>query len=294
MIRTIRQGKSLIFQIALLAITLLAIGAGVIATRASPAYADGSPTAATASDVAAMSPRHPMEFQSPRYPNGGDSQSTRVAQNCATKGNFCGVDDNVCCSKQCTDCLENPHRCYCQGGVAPPSTATATVTVMTGDVSYREDPGEEWKDAVKGQKLRAGSEIHTGPDSEVTITFSDGSFVLVRQLTETAVGDLSAPVDRPKVRMLLKMGEIAAKVNHVVAQEADFAIRTPTATASVRGTVFVVNYDPEEDQSYVTVQESQVLVTPENTSLAPLVLAAGQRVWVSMEEVGPIENVPIP
>jgi hypothetical protein len=165
---------------------------------------------------------------------------------------------------------------------------------MTGDVSYRENQGEEWKDAVKGQKLRAGSEIHTGPESEVTVTFSDGSYVLVRQLTETAVGDLSGPVDRPKVRMLLKMGEIAAKVNHAVDQEADFAYRTPNATASVRNTGFVVSYDEEEDISYIRVTEGHVLVTPENTSLGPLLLAAGQRVWVSMEEVGPIENVPIP
>jgi hypothetical protein len=294
MIRKIRQGKFLVFPIALLAVTLLAIGAGVIATRASPAYADESPTAATASDVAAMSRQHPMGLQSPRYPDGRDSQSTRVAQQCQTKGGICGTNDDLCCSKSCSDCLENPHRCYCSGGEAPPTTATATVTVITGDVSYRSSGDGEWKDAVKGQKLSAGSEIHTGPDSEVTITFSDGSFVLVRQLTETAVGDLSGPVDRPKVRMLLKMGEIAAKVNHVQAQEPSWRLGTPVATAGVRGTGVVVSYDEEEDISYFTVTEGHVLVTPENTSLRPLLLAAGQRVWVSMEEVGPIEHVPIP
>jgi hypothetical protein len=172
----------------------------------------------------------------------------------------------------------------------PEQTASCALESFEGDVSIRD--GDTWRDAVKGDKLKEGTEIHTGPDSKAVVRFSDGSFVIVNQMTETAVGSLSGPVDRPKIRMLLKMGEIAAKVNHEVDQEADFAIRTPDATASVRGTDFVVDYSRNDGASYIRVNEGEVLVTPANTSLRPLVVPAGGFVRVSTEAAGPIENAP--
>jgi hypothetical protein len=164
------------------------------------------------------------------------------------------------------------------------SSGLGKVEKISGDVSVRH-ADEEWCDAVLGQTLDTGDEIHTGPESEATITFSDGSFLLVRQLTETAIGNLNGPRDRPRIRMLLKMGEIAAKVNHEVDREADFAIRTPVATASVRGTDFVVSYDDQPPLSQIKIDEGVVLVTPANSSLAPLQAHAGQFVQVTMEAI---------
>jgi hypothetical protein len=165
------------------------------------------------------------------------------------------------------------------------SSRSGKVEKISGDVSARHADDEDWCGAVLGQTLGTGDEIHTGPESEATITFSDSSFVLVRQLTETAIGDLSGPADRPRIRMLLKMGEIAAKVNHEVDLAADFAIRTPTATASVRGTDFVVSYDDQPPLSQIKVNEGVVLVTPANGSLAPLQAEAGQFVQVTTDAI---------
>jgi hypothetical protein len=166
------------------------------------------------------------------------------------------------------------------------SSETATVDSIKGDVSARHRDGD-WCDAVSGLKLIAGDEIHTGPESSASITFSDGSLVIVYELTETAVGSLSGPVDRPKIRMLLKMGEIAAKVNHVVDQEADFAIRTPDATASVRGTDFVVVADPQ-DGTTIRVDQGEVLVTPAKKGVQEFVVPEHEFVSVKRE------NAPIP
>ena len=33
---------------------------------------------------------------------------------CEPKGGICYTNDDLCCSKSCSDCLENPHRCYCR------------------------------------------------------------------------------------------------------------------------------------------------------------------------------------
>jgi ferric-dicitrate binding protein FerR (iron transport regulator) len=160
------------------------------------------------------------------------------------------------------------------------------VESIVGDVGYREGE-KEWTDAVKGQNVTENADIHTGPDSEVVIRFYDGSILLVRQLSETAIGGLDA-TNQPKIRMLLKMGEIAAKVHHDIDRPADFAIRTPNQTASVRGMEFVVRYQKEKGTTVIKVSQGSVLITPENSTLEPIMLSAGQQVSVTMEAVGPI------
>ena len=171
-------------------------------------------------------------------------------------------------------------------------SAPATVTSVTGDVSARTGGGD-WCDAAVGLKLVVNDDIHTGPDSVAVVTFLDGSVLNVYQLSETAIGDVSATPNRPKIRMLLKMGEIAAEVNHEVDRQADFAIRTPNQTASVRGTKFVIAYDPGDDTTLIRVDEGQVLVTPENTAFKPMVVPAHWLVSVSSEGVK-VENPPVP
>jgi hypothetical protein len=144
-----------------------------------------------------------------------------------------------------------------------------------------------------GLKLIPNDEIHTGPDSIAVVTFHEGSVLKIYQLSETAIGDLSGAANQPKIRMLLKMGEIAAKVNHEVALPADFAIITPNQTASVRGTDFVIAYDRNARLTSIKVNQGRVLVTPANTAFRPVLVPAHGFVRVSAEGVK-IESMPIP
>jgi hypothetical protein len=171
------------------------------------------------------------------------------------------------------------------------SSETATVDSIEGDVSARHQDGD-WCDAVLGLKVSPSDELHTGPESSTRVTFSDGSFLIVHQLTETAIGDLSGAVTRPTVRVLLKMGEVAAKVNHEVDLPADFAIRTPDATASVRGTDFVVVADPQ-DGTTIRVDQGEVLVEPANKGLQAFVVPEHKFASVARDSVNR-GNAPIP
>jgi hypothetical protein len=171
-----------------------------------------------------------------------------------------------------------------------------SVVSIVGDVSVRcPSPrkncpsDDEWIDAIDGQRLEEGDEIHTGPGSTVTIRSSNGSTLTFGPETEGALMVLHTPEQRVRYRIELMMGYIAATVNHVVDLPADFAIRTPDATASVRGTKFVVSHE-NGGGSCIAVYRGVVLVTPENTSLKPVQLSAGQKVCVSMEAVGPIDD----
>ena len=42
------------------------------------------------------------------------TNGTNAIKQCQGKGGICYTDNNACCSKSCSDCLENPHRCYCR------------------------------------------------------------------------------------------------------------------------------------------------------------------------------------
>jgi hypothetical protein len=182
------------------------------------------------------------------------------------------------------------------GGVAKPLASPtpnrtypqiATVVSMKGDVGYR--AGEaEWADLSPDTKLTSVDQVHTGPDSAVTLRMRDGSTVELSELSQMAIGTLDAKEGRLKVRILLKVGALQAKVVPQKTLPSDFQVRMPTATTSVRGTVFSVRYDEGTQLGTVEVQEGTVQVTPDNSALPPFMLTAGHRVQVARNHVSPI------
>jgi FecR protein len=171
---------------------------------------------------------------------------------------------------------------------SPAATAfTGTVEEINGDVSYRTED-EDWCDAVVGLKLNLEDQIHTGPDSEARVRFSDGSFVLIKQLSEIALGTLAGDATHTKVQVLLRMGEVAAQVNPQKTLLADFSIRVPQATASVRGTKFEVAHgevEPGRIASVITVDQGVVDVSPAYDPRMHLMVPAPGTVEVSMDAV---------
>ena len=155
------------------------------------------------------------------------------------------------------------------------------------DVSAKTGAGD-WLACSVGQKLGVDVELHTGPESTVTLRFLDGSTLVVTELTQLMVGTLLVPGDRYKIELLLKLGEVKANVKHTEVIRSDFSLRTPTVVASVSGTVFSVRYDENTGTTQVSVEEGEVLVTPTNPSLSPLTLYQGQQVQVTNNSVSDV------
>ena len=63
-----------------------------------------------------------------------------------------------------------------------------------------------------------------------------------------------------EIIILMKVGQIFAAVKKDPAVRSDFVIRSPTATASVRGTDFSMSYNKESGESVVSVSEGRVEV----------------------------------
>lgn len=179
-------------------------------------------------------------------------------------------------------------RCAPPPPPAPPpagADAYATIIAMDGDVSYKEGLGGGWPECRVGQRVGSNVELHTGPESSVTLQYLDGSTLVVKELTQLMIGILLVRADRYKMELLLKLGEIKASVPHRETVRSDFHCGTPAAVSSVRGTVFIVRHDATTESTTVSVEEGEVLVTPTNTTLSPVTLSAGQRMRVTLNGV---------
>jgi hypothetical protein len=141
-----------------------------------------------------------------------------------------------------------------------------------------------WEPATAGMQLANGDRVHTGFKAGVILNYPDGSRLIVGpmtllQLTNTAVG----PEGGIKARVWLKLGEVSAQVNRSTGARGDFEVKTPTTTASVRGTKFSVAYDGSA--TTVAVTESSVEVT--SNSGAKVVVPAGMETRSTARSVSP-------
>ena len=121
---------------------------------------------------------------------------------------------------------------------------TAKLDAVDGEVTVRRG-GAAWEPADAGRQLTEADEVGTGVDSSATIAFSDGSSMKLRELTQIRVGTLLGSAERKKVEVQLRVGEVQASVKPRQTVDTNFDIKTPTATASVRGTeIKEVSYHP--------------------------------------------------
>ena len=93
-----------------------------------------------------------------------------------------------------------------------------------------------WQPATVGMALVVGDKIHTGFKAVATVKFPDTSEVEVKPMSLVLIQKLDDGTGQPKSRVWLRLGEVSATVNRTKGNAADFHVRTPTTTASVRGT----------------------------------------------------------
>jgi hypothetical protein len=120
--------------------------------------------------------------------------------------------------------------------LAQEGPAAAVVREVTGTVEVK-PPGASWIPAAPGQRLETAAMISTGFKSTALITIGN-STLTVRPLTRLSLEELSGSQGDEKVKLQLRAGRIRAEVTPPPGGKVEFNVRSPTATASVRGTVF--------------------------------------------------------
>ncbi|MBI4864603.1 MAG: FecR domain-containing protein [Candidatus Riflebacteria bacterium] len=123
------------------------------------------------------------------------------------------------------------------------STLAATVKVVEVeaedpsllDVQIVDAKGAE-RDARSGDQLQESDRIRTGYRSSCALDFDGKATVVVEELTEFKIGVFRMG-DVNQMELWLKMGGLKAQVNKLARVKTEFKVRSPTLTASVRGTI---------------------------------------------------------
>ncbi len=114
---------------------------------------------------------------------------------------------------------------------------SAQVVSVSGKAEVLADSG--WKAISAGDTLKSGDMIQTGFKSSVVIKAKE-STINVSPLTRMTVEQLSEGTEKDNVRVFVKAGGISSDVKKADSKKIGFTVRTPVATASVRGTEFSV------------------------------------------------------
>lgn len=141
-----------------------------------------------------------------------------------------------------------------------PASAAIRVTQVEGDAELMPAGNADSTVAlVGGETVNPEDRVVTGMDSTVSLTFDDSSVVVVKELTDVKIGEYQSGGDMVRTRLWLKAGEVSAEVNPEKTTRSDFAVKTPTATCSVRGTGLDVGYSPGNGRTLQRTRHGNVL-----------------------------------
>jgi hypothetical protein len=129
----------------------------------------------------------------------------------------------------------------------------AIIREITGTVELKAPGAERWSPARAGQEISRATVISTGFKS-IAIVALGNSTVTVRPLTRLTLEEIQSSQGDESVRLELHAGRVRAEVNPPSGGRTDFTVRSPQATASVRGTAFDfdgMNLDVAEGRVYV-------------------------------------------
>ncbi len=114
----------------------------------------------------------------------------------------------------------------------------ATILSTTGKVEIKD--GSSWIALKVGDTVEKGDIISTGYKSEAVIKIKSSELKL-GPLTRMTVEDLVSSSKKDNTQIFIDSGSISAEVNSEPGKKVGFKVRSPVATASVRGTGLKVN-----------------------------------------------------
>jgi len=148
---------------------------------------------------------------------------------------------------------------------------------MTGTVELKTPGSEKWVAAKQGDRIQEATIISTGFKSTAMLSIGN-STLLVRALTRMTLEALMNQDETDTINVGLSAGRVRADIKPPAGSKTNFSVQTPSATASVRGTVF--------DLSTATVRviEGRVSFRPAgDLAQRPVMVGAGQQSWVDTD-----------
>ena len=113
----------------------------------------------------------------------------------------------------------------------------AIIKEIAGTVELKRASSAAWEAAVQGQTITGGTIISTGFKSYALIGIGN-SVITIRPLTRLSLTEIRASQVTETINVNLQAGRVRAEVNPPAGARSAYTLQTPSATASVRGTIF--------------------------------------------------------
>src|SRR6266508_58700 len=132
-------------------------------------------------------------------------------------------------------------------GVVTPSRAIASSSILTvigGEVLVQETPESPFRIGSDGETLKAGMTVQSKTDARAVLTFEDGSTMELEPGAKVSIDEV-ATGSRGEllVRLQQSIGKTWSHVQPLLSGNSRFNIKTPSATAVVRGTSFEIEVE---------------------------------------------------
>ena len=115
--------------------------------------------------------------------------------------------------------------------------AVATVSDFFGKVKVKFQGDTTWSKIYIGMEIPNNATVSTGFNSQIVLDLGNATLD-VMPLTRMTVNEITESQDTINTSLFLQGGKIKADVKKIEGKVNDFSIKSPVATASVRGTAF--------------------------------------------------------
>jgi hypothetical protein len=175
-------------------------------------------------------------------------------------------------------------------------TVAGSVTSLTGDVRIQR--AGTTVAATPGTAVDVSDRLITGPNSRVTVTLTDNSRIELDESTSLVIDQQMATTASRDTKLSLFTGLVRSFVSYTSAPTPNFAVHTPNAVASARGTEYDTStttqvpgsFSQEDKEKYkdcrrftrVAVFDGTVeVINSTNPGGGSVQVPAGHKTWVA-------------
>lgn len=151
-------------------------------------------------------------------------------------------------------------------------SATATLSILTGDVKRAPSGSSQPQPAADGMNLGVGDRVLTGPKATALVTFLDGSTLTVQPDSDVTVKKADVSGKHSTIGIKVNLGTVWARVVRLADPQSSFSLESNTATATVHDGLIGARQNPDDSFACWT-RAGELTVTSKDgrkiTTLAP-------------------------
>lgn len=171
--------------------------------------------------------------------------------------------------------------------------AAAVLTVISGEVLTRFGHAD-FGSATDGAVLYVGTSVRTSADARAVLTLFEGSTIELEPASDITIEEATTRSGSTIVQLAQSVGRSWHVVTHLTTADSRYEVRTPAATASVRGTAFEVAIDDGFAGPTTTVTTTEGRVATANAAPSSEVLVTADQTTTVRANAAPEPPRPAP